>query len=205
MHAVGRATATLHAHAETWSLPPGTALTRFDDPLFDCPNNFDLDHPELTAERRGVIDETLRRCSEQFAVTWPSSRGAPRVIHGDLHNGNLRWHKGQLAVFDFDDSGIGHPMQDLAISAYYLRDDYRLEAALLDGYQSARPLPPFTAEEFEAHVAARNLILLNDLLTITTADLRAIIPRYTHNTVTKLRHWLDTGVYRHEVSGLRTK
>ena len=45
------------------------------------------------------------------------------MLHADLHNSNLKWCRGRLYVFDFDDSAIGVPMQDLAISAYYLRDE----------------------------------------------------------------------------------
>jgi hypothetical protein len=88
------------------------------------------------------------------------------------------------------------------VSAYYLRDNMRQENALHEGYAAVRPLPRCTADQFESLLAGRNLLLLNDLLTISTADLREMIPRYAHNTVVKLRNWLDTGRYRHEVSGL---
>jgi Ser/Thr protein kinase RdoA (MazF antagonist) len=201
MRAVGRAAATLHTHAESWTLPEGAELPPINTPLIDVPNHIsDLDHPLLTPPRREVIDaafiETQRRYDEVFA------NARPHALHADLHNGNLKWCRGQLSVFDFDDSGMGLPMQDLAIAAYYLRDEMELEAALLDGYQELRPLPTYTEAQYEAMVASRNLILLNDVFVIATAEIRSMLPRYVPNSVTKLRYYLDRGVYRHDVPGL---
>ena len=129
--------------------------------------------------------------------------GAHRqLLHADLHVWNLKWYRGRLAGFDFDDCGIGVPAQDLAISAYYLRDDTEQEAALLEGYAQVQPLPAFTNPQFEAQVAGRNLVLLNDVIVSINAEYRAMMPRYVANTVTKLRHYLDTGEFRHDVPGL---
>jgi Ser/Thr protein kinase RdoA (MazF antagonist) len=199
--AVGRAAATLHAFVESWSLPPGTDLPRIDQVLMDSPDNLTgNDHPLLTTERRSVIDAAFTHVQDQLDELLTGRTLVP--IHADLHGWNLKWHAGSLSVFDFDDCGLGIPMQDLAISAYYLRDDLRLEAAMKEGYAEARPLPTWTADQFEAMVASRNLVLLNDLFTITTAAERALLPRYLANTVTKLRRYLDTGVYRHDVPDL---
>ncbi len=51
-------------------------------------------------------------------------------------------------------------------------------------------------------MASRNLVLLNDVVTTTNAEFLAMLPRYVPNSITKLRAYLDTGVYRHEVPGL---
>lgn len=202
MRTVGAAAAALHSHAEGWVLPVGAELSLYDTTLLDQPNHFAEDHALLTAGHREVIDHALAEADRHLAALFEGAR--PIVTHQDLHNDNLRWHEGRLAVFDFDDCGIGVPVQDLAIAAYYRRDDARQEAALLEGYAARRPLPAFTGPQYESLFAGRNLVLLNDMLTITTADLRALLPRYLHNSVVKLRHWLDTGTYRHEVPGLRS-
>jgi Ser/Thr protein kinase RdoA (MazF antagonist) len=200
MREVGATAATLHQHALHWAFPADAALVSLESPLMDSPNNFLGDNEFLTAERREVIDAAFAQVSAALKTLF--AKDAPRALHADLHNWNLKWSRGQLYVFDFDDSGIGVPAQDLAIAAYYLRDRDALEAALLEGYLGAVPLPPFTSAEYEAVVAGRNLVLLNDLLVNTTADLRALLPRYTANSVTKLRAYLETGVFRHEVPGL---
>ena len=82
------------------------------------------------------------------------------------------------------------------------RDNAEQEAALLEGYQEVRPLPAFTTEQYEAMVASRNLVLLNDVLTTNNAEFIEMLPRYVPNSLTKLRAYLDTGVFRHDVAGL---
>lgn len=200
MREVGRAAAALHAHARDWALPAGAELTVIDQPLMDSPNHLAADHEGLTPERREVIDEALRRVSGTLRRLYAGE--APRVLHADLHPWNLRWARGTLSVFDFDDSALGLPVQDLTIAAYYLRPNQALEEALFAGYAEVLPPPACAQEDYEALLAGRNLVMLNDLLVNTTADIRALLPRYLPNTVTKLRHFLNTGTFQHEVPGL---
>lgn len=202
MREVGRAAATLHAHARSWTPPEGTGLKGLDHPLMDSPDNFAADREGLTPERREVIQAALQRVADVLRDLY--ARDTPHALHADLHRWNLRWARGHLAVFDFDDSGIGLPVQDLAIAAYDLRPRGELEGALLEGYAAQATPPAYTDAQYETLLAGRNLVLLNDLLDNTTADLRALLPRYLPNSVTKLRHFLDTGVFRHDVAGLIT-
>jgi Ser/Thr protein kinase RdoA (MazF antagonist) len=197
---VGRATAALHEHGEQWQVPPGADLPAIDTVLMDVPYHLGDDHPLLSAADHEVIDAAFAQVQQHIDALFAGARRQP--LHADLHVWNLKWYRGRLIVFDFDDSGIGVPAQDLAISAYYLRDDAALEAALLEGYQELRPLPRFTPAQYEAMVASRNLVLLNDVVTTTNAEFLAMLPRYVPNSITKLRAYLDTGVYRHAVSGL---
>jgi hypothetical protein len=57
-------------------------------------------------------------------------------------------------------------------------------------------------DDFEALVAQRNLLLLNDLLFTTNAEHRQLLPNYARNTIRKIGSWLDTGIFRHDVDGL---
>ncbi|GAA1425084.1 phosphotransferase enzyme family protein [Agrococcus citreus] len=191
--ALGRTMATLHGHAAGWSLPPGAVLSRFDTPLFGDEDALDR-APGLSAADRAVLDEARARTGEVFERL---HRGAElRPLHADLHGGNLKWHEGRLAVFDFDDAGLGLPALDLAISAFYLRaDDRSLEESMREGYAELAPLPPIGAADFEALIAARQLLLANSLLVTTTADLRAQADDYIRVSVDRLRHWLETGVF----------
>jgi Ser/Thr protein kinase RdoA (MazF antagonist) len=198
--ALGRLAAALHTHAEGWELPAGAELPAIDTVLMNVPYQLDVDHPLLTPERRRVFDAAFAHVQTRYDSLLARS---PRLaLHADLHAGNLKWWRGQMAVFDFDDAGIGAPAQDLAIAAYYLRPQAEVEQAMLDGYQRVRPLPDVTADEFEAVVASRNLVLLNDVVTTEHAEFRAMLPAYVANTATKLRAYLETGVYRHDVGGL---
>ena len=200
MRAVGRAAATLHAHGETWKPPAGTELPPIDTVLMDLPNRLGDDHPLLSTADHALLDAVFAQVQGHYDAMFAGARRQP--LHADLHIWNLRWFRGRLSVLDFDDSGIGVPMQDLAISAYYLRDDDEQEAALLEGYQEVRSLPEFTGAQFEAMVASRNLVLLNDVITTVTAEFLEMLPRYVPNSITKLRAYLETGVFRHHIPGL---
>ncbi len=200
MREVGRAAAILHGHALEWKMPEGAALVSLEHPLMDSPNNFSIDTPLLDDEARSVIQTIFSRVSVVLHDLF--ARDTSRALHADLHSWNLKSARGELYVFDFDDSGIGVPMQDLAIAAYYLRPDAALESALLEGYQSVAALPVYSSAEYEAIIAGRNLVLLNDLLVNTTAELTALLPRYVPNSITKLRSFLETGVFKHDVAGL---
>jgi Ser/Thr protein kinase RdoA (MazF antagonist) len=195
---LGRLTAQLHAHAERWQLPTGTMLERIDDARMGLDDHL-AQHPMLDSAQRSIVGEVAGRADETFSAL--RSRHGGHVIHGDLHPGNLMTTAGRLSVLDFDDCGISHPLHDLAITAYYLRPA-DLEGALRAGYEEIRPLPGHHRDEFELLVAARNLALLNDTVTVNAAWVHDLLPRYIPNTITKLRGYLDTGVFRHDVEGL---
>ncbi|MGM1029753.1 MAG: phosphotransferase enzyme family protein [Actinomycetota bacterium] len=195
--ALGRTMATLHEHAAGWPLPPDGRLSRFDTPLFGDEDALDR-APGLSADDRGVLDDARARTVAVFERLHRDAELRP--LHADLHGGNLKWHEGRLAVFDFDDAGLGLPALDLAISAFYLRaDDRALEESMREGYAEISPLPPIDDADFEALIAARQLLLANSLLVITTADLRAQAECYTRVSVDRLRHWLATGEFTRDL------
>jgi Ser/Thr protein kinase RdoA (MazF antagonist) len=188
-HALGRVMAALHEHARGFTLPPGAALPSFDEPLFGDENLLE-GADALGPEGRAVVDEAFARTRRAFAEVAATADAIP--LHADLHGGNLKWHGGRLAVFDFDDSGLGVPLLDLAIATFYLRGgDPAVERALRDGYAEVSPLPD--DEHLEALVAARQLLLANSLLTTTTAAWRHQAVEYLGTTVDRLRHWMATG------------
>ncbi|MDW3212425.1 MAG: phosphotransferase [Ilumatobacteraceae bacterium] len=198
--ALGRTMALLHEHALTWTPPTGAAFPMHDAVLFDIPNVLATDHPLLTDESRALFAEALGRGQQAYDDVLASGPVIP--IHADLHGGNAKWLRGRLSVFDFDDAATGVPLQDLAISSYYLRDDDVGEQALLAGYEEVRPRPATPTADYEAIVAARNVLLANEVLRMSTADMREIAPTFLANSVLRLRAFLDTGVYRREVDGV---
>lgn len=194
---LGSAMAHLHRQAASWSLPTGGAMPTFADPLFG-----DTDHLatlELERSDRAVIDAAMSQARASFDRAYA---GVPVIaLHADLHGGNLKWHGGRLAVFDFDDCGHGPAVLDLAIATFYLRvrpgsDAEGTSAALLEGYAGRRPLPAGVDEHLDALMAARQLLLANDLLGTSTASLRAGARDYLSTTCERLAAWLETGRFR---------
>lgn len=186
---IGRLAARLHDHAESWAQPPSISFKSIDDVMLGEPDNLSsLDSPSFDPSDTSVILEAL--ASVQRAVDGVFRRGSPHPIHADLHLWNTKWVDDHLAVFDFDDAGLGRPIQDLAISAFYLRDDPQSERALLDGYAAERPVPEHSPAEWEALIAGRNLLLLNDLVASVTAGSHDFVARYFGRTAVRMRHYL---------------
>jgi Ser/Thr protein kinase RdoA (MazF antagonist) len=189
-HALGRAMAALHAHARTFELPRGAGFPAFDEPLFGDRNLLEGSSLLDDAGRR-VVDAAFDRTRRAFAALAAEAEVVP--LHADLHGGNLKWHDGRLAVFDFDDAGVGAPVLDLAIATFYVRDsDPAVERALREGYAEVAPLPIGT-EHVEALLGARQLLLANSLLTTTTAQWRSRAVEYLGTTVERLARWTATG------------
>jgi Ser/Thr protein kinase RdoA (MazF antagonist) len=189
---LGRAMAQLHAQAEHWQLPPGGTLTVFDAPLFGDRDVL-ADASGLGPDELAVLAVSRERSAAAFDRLYAGATLRP--LHADLHGGNLKWHGGRLAVFDFDDAGLGLPVLDLAISAFYLRGaDPAVEAALRAGYAEVAPLPQCDPADFESLVAARQLLLANAFLSMSNAGAQAQARDYVRTATARLRRWLDTGV-----------
>jgi Ser/Thr protein kinase RdoA (MazF antagonist) len=189
--ALGRAMATMHAHAATWTMPAGGRLSTFDDPYFGDDDR--LGEAFRHRPRDLVLVEwALARCRTAMAAA--AAAFPPIVVHGDLHGENLLWHEGELGVLDFDDCGIAVPALDLAVATFYLRGGPRqVEDALREGYAEVAEVPGPGGDEFEALVAARQLLLANDLLQSQTTELRALSVGYLDRTVDRLDRWRGTG------------
>ncbi|MFM7860389.1 MAG: hypothetical protein ACKO8C_03135 [Candidatus Nanopelagicaceae bacterium] len=92
-----------------------------------------------------------------------------------------------------DDLGIGYEMQDLAITFFYLRDMPGKEEVVLEGYKSVCEPPKVKSHQLEALLLSRQLLLLNDLLDVTTAEEIASTPEYIEITRLRIKNFLDTG------------
>jgi Ser/Thr protein kinase RdoA (MazF antagonist) len=200
MGEVGRTLAVLHRHGATWRPHGDAAFPVLDRPYWDLPDRLTGQDSPLTAAQIDVVSRVMEGVSQVVAELF--AQGVAQPIHADPHNWNMKWYRGRLSLFDFDDSAVGPPVFDLAIATYYLRPQQESADALIEGYLGESPLPVYTTDEFEALVAHRNVLLLNDLLSTLHSGHRALLPRYIANTEIKLRAFLDTGIYRHDVDGV---
>lgn len=166
-------------------------LPRIDRTLFNSPDNLRRDDGRLASDIRRLIDQTFEKSDAVFERLSAANQLLP--IHADLHVHNvLRTSKG-LAVIDFDDVGIGYEVQDLTVTNFYLRYESGRDNLVLAGYESIKPLPKYEAEQFEAIMASRQLLLLNDLLDANTAEEISFIPEYIEITKLRLDNYLRTG------------
>ena len=195
--ALGAAIARLHEHAEGFAMPAGGSLNVYDSPLLGDPDLL-TGHPDLPPGGADVLEAAFADITAACGAV--HAAGCPVVIHADLHGGNLKWHEGRLAVFDVDDCGLGVPALDLAVATFYLRSGGpQVEDAVRAGYAGIRPLPEIDAADFEALVAARQLLLANSLLASSTTALRSEASDYLSVTVDRLVHWRGTGRFSRDV------
>lgn len=90
------------------------------------------------------------------------------IIHGDLHLGNMHFQDNQVTLFDFDHCAYGWRAYDL-IPSFWLPEDQK--NALLQGYESVRPLSKREHESLPAFTKLRGLWDVGD--TLATESLRA--------------------------------
>ena len=116
-------------------------------------------------------------------------------IHADLHNGNVIQTDGKIAIIDFDDAGMGLPVQDLVISSYYIREDTEREKHLKAGYASLLELPKISDEDYEILVMGRLIGLVSAVTYMTSAEIIEFIPTFLDRTQKRLDHFFATGQF----------
>ncbi|SDD09035.1 phosphotransferase enzyme family protein [Auraticoccus monumenti] len=109
---------------------------------------------------RGLAPDASRRLGDALAgLTEPHE--APQLVHNDFRAANLLvLHSEVVAVLDFDEMVVDHPVVDLAHSAVYLATRFTgwgptplpARKAFRAGYESVRPLGPVEARWYEVLV-----------------------------------------------------
>jgi thiamine kinase-like enzyme len=67
-----------------------------------------------------------------------SDNSCNQFVHFDVHTGNLIFKSENVFKTDWEESGFGHPLLDIAVPcAHLMRDDDRIKKlnSLLEGYQ----------------------------------------------------------------------
>lgn len=194
MRQLGAITARLHRHSLHFRLPPGASLKRLDQVLFGNPAAFFAEEyralfPQQRLELFQAGLERVRAClAELYAQPV-----APQVLHADLHQRNLKLYKGRLAILDFDDCALGYPVQDLAITLYYLvrqADFSHLRQALREGYEQEAAWPETQLGQIDTLIAGRGLDLANFILTSPNPDWRAAGAQFVERTEALLKQFL---------------
>lgn len=185
--ALGSAMAHMHNTMSESQLPAGSALPTFDDFLWGTNDYLFSDLSEVGESEKLLLLEA-RSCIEKI-VAHLFEREQSIPIHADLHGWNVMWHEGAIAIFDFDDSGIGLPLQDLATAIYYL-DTPEQDKALLSGYQSIRPLPKYSEVEMRGLLLQRRILILNYLYETMNQEHRELLTEYLPETIRRVEHFL---------------
>jgi Ser/Thr protein kinase RdoA (MazF antagonist) len=161
LRAQGRLMAWLHQFSIQWQPPTGLVKRKFDwDGLFLNDVGSSMANADAWAllaplhrEAFSFIAERIRYVMED----WGQGLDVFGLIHGDLGvDANLLFWHGEPRAIDFDDSGFGYWVFDLAVALDACRDDPdypRYREALLNGYAEFRSLPENQAAQIELFLA----------------------------------------------------
>jgi Ser/Thr protein kinase RdoA (MazF antagonist) len=186
--ALGAAMATMHIVAPGFTLPEGSALPKFDDPLWWTEDFLLSEKSVLDAEAKELIAQALSAIKSGVSKFYLNA--TPGVIHADMHGGNVLWHDGGLSVIDFDDCGLGLPIQDFVTALYYF-DTPEQDAAFKAGYQSIAPIPECSEKEMKMFFLQRRVVLLNYLYETSNLEHKSMIPEYQEETLRRVRNFLE--------------
>jgi Ser/Thr protein kinase RdoA (MazF antagonist) len=188
LKALGAAMATMHLVADGFQLPESSALPTFDDPLWWTEDFLLSEKSVLDAEAKELITKALAAIKLGVSEFYVSA--TPRLIHADMHGGNVLWHEGRLSVIDFDDCGLGLPLQDFATALYYF-DTPEQDAAFKEGYKSIAPIPGCSEKEMKMFFLQRRIVLLNYLYETSNLEHKSMIPEYQEETLRRIRNFLE--------------
>ena len=185
---LGQTMALMHNASKDFILPKDSALPSFHDPFWESEDFLISDKSKLESQDMQLIAAAFKEIISRTDALY--SRENPQMIHADLHGWNMKWNEGKLSIFDFDDCGIGLPIQDIATALYYL-DTPEQDEALLNGYTSIMPLPAHTKADLEMLLIHRRLMLLNYLYETNNQEHQELIPTYLEETLRRLREFLN--------------
>lgn len=141
-YALGKTLASLHTESDNWSTPTDFERCAWDldgligeTPLWGCA----LDSPALSDAERLVLSKATETARDELA----RSQLDYGLIHADAVPENVLLSDSGLALIDFDDSGYGYRLFDIATALIKHRaepDFDDLGCALISGYRSLRPL-----------------------------------------------------------------
>lgn len=181
---LGQAMRRLHDMARDWSLPSGTSRPILRNAIDSLP---------WRLGESGPFREVFERANVILA------RQAPlrQLVHFDLHFGNVKVWRGEMSVFDFDDSLFASPGADVAQAVFYLRREIGsgAERAFWEGLGRTLADLELSPAEFEILMGGRALLLATDLSGTQSAGLAPLAPKYIEATRIRLEHLLKTGRY----------
>lgn len=160
--AQGSLMARLHNFSSQWQPPVGLCKRKFDwDGLFRNDVGSGMTNTEAMTLLSPLHRQAFTFVSDQVREVmedWGQGSDVYGLIHGDLGvDANLFFWHGEARAIDFDDSGFGYWVYDLAVALEACCDDptyLRYREALLNGYAEFRSLPDWQAEKIELFLAA---------------------------------------------------
>ena len=195
---LGKQLARLHNLSDSFSPSSDFARWHWDSAGFtgEAPHwgRF-WDHPSLTTSQRRFMNE-LRHAVRRRLESWASMGLDFGLIHADALPENVIVNGDNVHLIDFDDSGHGFRMYELAVAVWGTQtstDPPALSDAMHFGYCSERPLPDWQWQTLETFVVVRNLACLGWI--VARAEIGDTVERFVRHTKwleSEGARWLDS-------------
>ena len=160
--ALGMLMARLHQFSSQWKYPAGLPKRNYDwDGLYNTNNEDGSSSAAAWSLLPPGYASAFKIISQKTKMVMDALGQGPEMyglIHADLGmEANVLFRKGIARIIDFDDSGFGYYLFDLAVvledsQADQIRPEFR--AALLAGYNLIRPLPADQLQHLDLFLAA---------------------------------------------------
>ena len=180
---IGDIAGRIHRQSSSWNPPPGFARHAFDMPGFVGERPFwgrFWDVPLLTTRQRALFLRAREGISEILG-SYPREPRIYSLLHADLHPKNfVVTDSGKLHVIDFDDSGFGWHMYEIAVALREFEDEPYFDsitAALVAGYRTVRPLSDEDLDLLPLFLVIRRLASIGWAWDRPELGRRALIPR----------------------------
>lgn len=162
---IGELAAQIRAHSNAWTPSDRFTRRRWDldglvgeAPIWD--RFWEVDR--LTLAQRALFSDA-RNFLVEILGGLPTDADHFGMIHADLHLGNVMADAERLTVIDFDDSGYGWFVHELAVALHpMLGEDLETEAraALVEGYRSVHALSKGEEALIDVFLAMRSLMIV---------------------------------------------
>jgi Ser/Thr protein kinase RdoA (MazF antagonist) len=162
---LGRYAATLHRHVREWQQPE-----KFVRPIWDSAGLLDRESPwgewrkapHVDGETAQTLESLEGRLREDLRA-YGTDIDRFGLIHADMRLANLLVDAGEVLLLDFDDSGYGWFLYDLAASLSFIETSPQVPAlirAWLTGYLEVRNLRPEDLRMIDTMILLRRMALL---------------------------------------------
>ncbi|WP_414622156.1 phosphotransferase enzyme family protein [Calothrix sp. CCY 0018] len=162
---LGKLVAHIHNQLANWQKPINFKRPMFDaDGLIGSNGAFgyaNLGYKYFDNQTVSLFESVYQRLIDFEAVNG-KQKNIFGIIHGDLHLNNVILHQNTLIPIDFDDSGWGYYIYDLAVilAKYSEMAEYsKIKTSLIKGYRSIKELSIEIENKLSLFMAARYICL----------------------------------------------
>jgi len=167
---LGEATAKLHIASKELVIPNNINPKKWDKVFYyrgeEAIYNTNKYHKFITKDDRLLLDKFIPYLNNKLQSYYTRESF---IIHADLNPWNVRIHKNEIRLLDFEEAMYASEIHDLAILLFYYRYDpnynyQEVKEDVFKGYQKQRELPIITEFDIDLLIMARTTNFINYVL-----------------------------------------